>query len=125
MIIYLCIKFESSTLIVSNDIEWKPFFKVENFSKLKKAHNSQNYWWILPEIELDLHFNIYISVYKNFNPIHQSFQKISHGNHLLRTGRTDGMDLHTDSGDTICPIMPPPPPTENGRGIKKCCLLQL
>ena len=26
MIIYLCIKYESSTLIFSKDIEWKPFF---------------------------------------------------------------------------------------------------
>ena len=37
MIIYLCIKSESKILIFSKDIEQKPFFKVENFSKLKKA----------------------------------------------------------------------------------------
>ena len=47
MIIYLSIKFESNTLIFSKDIEPKPFFKVEIFSKLKKGHNSQNNWWIL------------------------------------------------------------------------------
>ena len=29
MIIYLCIKFESNTLIFSKDIEQKPFFKIE------------------------------------------------------------------------------------------------
>ena len=48
MIIYLYIKFESNTLIFSKDIEQKPFFKVENFSELKKGNNSQNNWWILP-----------------------------------------------------------------------------
>ena len=48
MIVYLFVKFESNTLIFLKDIEWKPFFKVENFSKLKKGHNSQNNWRILP-----------------------------------------------------------------------------
>ena len=30
----------------------------EPFFKLKNGHNSQNNWWILPLIELDLHFMI-------------------------------------------------------------------
>ena len=51
MIMYLCIKFESNTLIFSKDIELKPFFSY--FSMLKKGHNSQNNWWILPEIKPD------------------------------------------------------------------------
>ena len=57
MIIYLCIKFQSNTLILSKDIARKP--------------------------------------------------------EVLRTGwdGTDGTDVRTDSGDTICPN------TENGRGI--------
>ena len=29
---------------------------------------------------------------------------------VLRTGPTDGMDVRTDSGDTICPPPPTPPP---------------
>ena len=37
MIIYLCTKFQSNTPILSKDIPQKPFFKVENFSKLKRA----------------------------------------------------------------------------------------
>ena len=43
----------------------------------------------------------------------QSFQKISHGNHLcyVRDGWTDGTDGRTDSGDTICPPPPPQPRT--------------
>ena len=37
MIIYLCTKFQSNILTLPKDIAWKPFFKVENFSKLKRA----------------------------------------------------------------------------------------
>ena len=48
MIIYLCIKFESNILVFAKDIERKPFYKVENFSKLEKGHNSLNNLWILP-----------------------------------------------------------------------------
>ena len=57
MIIYLCIKFQSNTPILSKDIKRKT--------------------------------------------------------KVLRTGQTDGTDVCTDSGDTICP------PIENGGGIKK------
>ena len=46
MIIYLCIKFESNTLIFSKDIEWKPFYSY--LSMLKKGRNSKINWWILP-----------------------------------------------------------------------------
>ena len=46
MIIYLCIKFESNTLICSKDIGPKPVFNY--FSTLKKGRNSKNNWWILP-----------------------------------------------------------------------------
>ena len=31
MIIYMCIKYETNTLIFSKDINWKPFFKVEKW----------------------------------------------------------------------------------------------
>ena len=56
MIIHLCIKFESNTLILSKDIKRKPFFNY--FSTLIKGRNSKNNWWILPSIELDLYFII-------------------------------------------------------------------
>ena len=43
MIIYLCLKYESNTLILSKDIEWKPFFvHTDGTMKLKKDHNSHN-----------------------------------------------------------------------------------
>ena len=91
MIIYLCIKYESNTLMFSKYIERKQIFNY--FSTLKKGHNSQNNWWILPLIELDLHFMIIYLCIK-FQSNNQSFQKISHGNHLcyVRDGRTDGAD---------------------------------
>ena len=47
MIIYLCIKYNSNTLIFSKDMEWKPFVSI-----LEKGHNSHHNWWILPYIEL-------------------------------------------------------------------------
>ena len=37
IIIYLCTKFQSNTPILSKDIAWKPFFKVETVSKMKRA----------------------------------------------------------------------------------------
>ena len=42
MIIYLCIKYEFTTLMFSKDIERKQFFNIE------KDRNSENNWWILP-----------------------------------------------------------------------------
>ena len=56
MIIYLCMKFESKTLIFSKDIERKTFFNY--FSTLIKGRNSKYYSWILPLIELNLYFII-------------------------------------------------------------------
>ena len=110
MIIYLCIKFDSITLIVSKDIERKPFFKAENFSKLKKGHNSQNNWWILPKIKLDLYF---IHVYKISIQYTNLFKRYRTDTICVtyrtdgRDGRTDGRTDGTDSGDTICPHTPP------------------
>ena len=37
MIIYLCIKFQSNTPILSKHIAEKPFFKVENFFEVEKG----------------------------------------------------------------------------------------
>ena len=90
MIIYLCIKIESNILIFSKDIQRKSFFKVENFSKLKKGHNSQNNWWILPLIELDLHYMIIYLCIK-FQSNASIFSKdIARKPFVLRTGRIHG-----------------------------------
>ena len=91
MIIYLCIKFESNTLIFSKDIERKPFFKVENFSKSKKGYNFQNNWWILPLMELDLRFMIIYLCIK-FQSNKSIFSKdVAQKPFVLRTGRTGQM----------------------------------
>ena len=38
---------------------------MERFSQLKKGYNSKNNWWILPYIQLDIHFTIiFVPVYK-------------------------------------------------------------
>ena len=46
-------KYESNTPMYSKDIARKPFFHMEI-----KGHNSDNNWWILSVIELDLFFMI-------------------------------------------------------------------
>ena len=59
MIIYLCIKNKSNTLLFSEDMGQKPFFlHTDGTMKLKKGHISHNNQWTLPEIELDLYFMI-------------------------------------------------------------------
>ena len=72
MIMYLCIKYQSNTLIFSSDIKLKPFYiHTDRAIKLKKVHNSHNNWWILPKNELDLYFMIiYLCVkYESNNSI--------------------------------------------------------
>ena len=56
MIIYLCIKFESNTLIFSKDIEQKPFFNC--FSTLIKGRNSKIFGGFYPKCSNDLYFII-------------------------------------------------------------------
>ena len=73
---------------LSKDIERKLFFKVEIFSKFKKGHNSQNNWWILPEIELDLHFMIIYPCLKFQSSIPIFSKDIARKPFVLRTGRT-------------------------------------
>ena len=107
MIIYLCIKFQSNIPILSKDIARKPFFKGENFSKLKKGHNTQNNWWILPLIKLDLHFTgmiIYLCIkFQSNTPILSNC--VTYGT-AGWPGQTDRMDVRTDSSDNICPPLP-------------------
>ena len=50
MIIYLCVKYESNSLLFSKDIARKTFFHTEI-----KGYSSDNNWWISSVIELDLY----------------------------------------------------------------------
>ena len=130
MIIYLCMKCESNTLIFSKDIERKPFFKAKPFFKVEKRA-------ITPKIiggfypKSNLHLWLYTCVL-NFNPIHGSFQKILNGNYLCYVrGGQDGWWLwwlwyYMHPRPPPCPTPSPPPHTqthtythtENGGGIK-------
>ena len=111
MIIYLCTEFQSNIPILSKDIARKPFFKVENFSKLKRAITPKIIGGFYPKSNLAYILWLYTGVL-NFNPIHQSFQKISHRDQMcyVQDGRKY---VRTDSGDTICPSI------ENGGGTIK------
>ena len=53
MIIYLCMKYESISQIYSKDMAPETIFRTEI-----KGHNSNNNWWILSIIVLDLYFMI-------------------------------------------------------------------
>ena len=93
---------------------WK-FFKVE------KGHNSQNNWWILPWIELGLHFMIiYLCIkFQSNTPILS--KGIARKPKVLHTGwtgrdRTDGRDGGTYIRTAV--ILYGPPPIENGGGHK-------
>ena len=93
MIIYLCTKFQSNTPTLSKDIARKPFFKVENFSKSKRAITPIIIGGFYPKSNLN-------------TPILS--KDIARTPKVLRTGR---MDIRMDSSDTICT------PIENGGGI--------
>ena len=90
------------------------------FSKLKKGHNSQNNWWILPLIELDLHFMIiYLCIKFQSNALIFS-KDISQKPFVLHTGligRRDGMDVWT-AVILYAPPPHPPPPNWKQRGHK-------
>ena len=121
MIIYLCTKFQSNTPNLSKDIARKPFFKVEKFSKLKRAITPKIIGGFYPKSN-DLHFMIiYLCIkFQSNTPILSN--DIARKPEVLRTGRTD---VRTDSGDTICNPAPPPhpppppPPIWKWRGHKK------
>ena len=51
-------------------------------AKLEKCHNSQNNWWILPNIKLDLYFMIICPCINNPVQYYMYFQKIMVGNHF-------------------------------------------
>ena len=57
MIIDLCIKYESNTLIFSEEME-TTFVHTDMTMKLKKSHNSHNNWCILQKIEFNEYFII-------------------------------------------------------------------
>ena len=121
MIINMCIKFGFNTLIFSKDIERKPFFQSWNFFQIWKRA-------IIPKItggftKSNLTYILWLyTCVLNFNLIHQSLQKISHGNHLcyLRDRRTGWTYVRTA---VILYALPPPPPSPpphwKGRGHNK------
>ena len=106
LIIYQCTKFQSNTPTLSKDITQKPFFKVENFSKLKRAITPKIIGGFYPKSNLTYILWLYTCVY-NFNSIHQSFQKISHGNQKCYVW--DGRDGWM-YGQWWYYMPPPPPP---------------
>ena len=99
MIIYLCIKFQSNTPILSKDIARKPFFKVENFSKLKRA--------LTPKIIGGFYLKSSLTY---TNPLKRYRTET-----ICVTGGTDGWDGRTYGQRWYCM----PHPIENGGGIKK------
>ena len=99
-------KYESNTLLFSKDIARKPFFHIEI-----KGHNSDNNWWILFVIKLDLYFMIiYLCMkYESNAPMYS--KDITRKPFFVRTGCTYICTyVRTDKGDAICP--PPPPPLQ-------------
>ena len=75
-----------------------------------KGHNSDNNWWILSIIKLDLYFMImYLCMkYESNTP---SFQKISPGNHFSYVrDRTYGTYVCTYGRTRVMLYAPPPPP---------------
>ena len=101
MIIYLCTKFQSNIPILLKDIAGKAFFKVENFSKLKRAITPKIIGGFYPKSS-DLHFMIMCIKFQSDTLILS--KDIDRKPTVLRTGRTDGTDVRTDTGDTICSL---------------------
>ena len=113
MIIYLCTKFQSNTPILSNDIARKPFFKVENFLKLKRAITPKIIGGFHPKLNLAYTFYDYIPVYKisiqytnPFKRYHTETKSVTNG-----TDRTNGR-TYVRTAVILYAI-------ENGVGIKK------
>ena len=81
-----------------------------------KGHNSDNNWWILSIIELDLYFMIIYLCMKYESNTPMFSKDIARKPFFLRKGqdvRDVRMYLRTDKGDAICPL-----PIINGGGIK-------
>ena len=74
-----------------------------------KGHNSDNNWWILSVIELDLYFMIIYPCMKYESNTPMYSKDIARKPFFVRTGqdvRDVRMYRRTDKGDAICP--PPP-----------------
>ena len=100
MIIYLCMKYESNSPMYSKDNARKPFFYTE-----VKGNNSDNNWWILPIIELDLYFMI-IYLYMKYESNTSMYSKdIARKPFFIRRSRAITLITYgrTDKGDAICP----------------------
>ena len=99
-----------------NRYRTETIFQSWKFFKVKKGHNSQNNSWILPKIELDLHF-IIIYLYKKFQSNTLILSKdIARKPKVLRTRRT-GRDGTGRNGRTYGQRWYYMPPIENGGGI--------
>ena len=66
-IIYLCIKYESSTLMFSKDIKRKLFFNIEKGSLLPKQ---------LMDFALNLGISVFLGIYKKTDAKHQYAGKL-------------------------------------------------
>ena len=93
-----------------------------------KGHNSDNNWWILSIIELDLYFMIIYLCMKYESNTPMFSKDIARKPFFVRKGQ-DVRDVRMyvrTYGQGWC-YMPPPPPIINGMGIKnlKPCSLML
>ena len=93
MIIYLCTKFQSNTPILSKDIARKPFFKVENFSKLKRAITPKIIGGFYPKSNWPTFYD-YIPVYKISIQYTNPFKRYRTETKSVMYG-TDGTDVQT------------------------------
>ena len=81
MIIYLCMKYESNSPMFSKRYRPETIFCTEI-----KGHNSDNNWWILSVIELDLYFMIIYLCMKYESMMYS--KDIARKPFFIRTGRT-------------------------------------
>ena len=111
MIIYLCIKFQSNTPILTKDITQKPFFKVENFSKLKRAISPKIIGGFYPKSNLAYILWYNILVYKISIQYYNPFKRYP----METKGVTYGTD---ETGQTdVQTVVILYPPIENCGGI--------
>ena len=112
MIIYLCTKYQFNTSKLSKDMARKPFFKHENFPKLRRA--------ITPKIIGGFYLKSNLTYIYDYIPVYTiSIQYINPFKRYRTETKsvTDGMDIRTDSSDTIW--HPIENGGEGGEGIKK------
>ena len=85
--------------------------RINRALSLTKGHNSDNNWWILSIIELDLYFMIIYLCMKYKSNIPMLSKDIARKPFSYVRDRTYGTYVRTDKGDAICP-----PPHYKWRG---------